>query len=297
MSAHAVSPLRTAAPALAPEGAPAPRQAAAAAPAPDYAPTTATTAASKALGAATATANAAAAAGDAATSAASAGTNAAAGSATSAAMSATAAAKSCTFNSRCGVSEIVFVEQVERRQADVGDLLLIESRDLKQRRVPPKRVRCRSGGQRTQRRRRHLCWRPSRRRRQRHSGDSQHGRSLIWTFPLWGALRLEHSRVSPLLSFDQNPRRTYCIHWHFFVTSRFAVLGLLVVGQRLAGALAREGCCLWLCGDGSSHATKSWSANAYLRSEGARSRLAADLVEGVAGAVHGSDRIALPAAR
>jgi hypothetical protein len=47
-----------------------------------------------------------------------------------------AAASNSDLYARLGVSEVVFVEEMERRQADVGDFLLIEEGDLKRRVLP-----------------------------------------------------------------------------------------------------------------------------------------------------------------
>ena len=67
----------------------------------------------------------------------------AASKAASAAMSAAAAAAAASksdLNARLGVSEVVFVEEMERRQADVGDFLLMEEGDLKRRRILPEYI-------------------------------------------------------------------------------------------------------------------------------------------------------------
>jgi hypothetical protein len=47
-----------------------------------------------------------------------------------------------------GVSGVFIVEEIERRQADVGDFLLIESGDLKRRRILPEYIGYRSGSRR-----------------------------------------------------------------------------------------------------------------------------------------------------
>ena len=69
----------------------------------------------------------------------------------STAAAAPAASKSDLY-ARLGVSEVIFVEEMERRQADVGDFLLIESGDPKRRRILPAYVGYRSGSRRYQRR-------------------------------------------------------------------------------------------------------------------------------------------------
>jgi hypothetical protein len=62
-----------------------------------------------------------------------------------AAAAAPAASKSELY-ARLGVSEALFVEEMERGQADVGDFLLIEEGDLKRRRILPEYIGYRSGG-------------------------------------------------------------------------------------------------------------------------------------------------------
>ena len=62
-----------------------------------------------------------------------------------AAATAAAAAKSELY-ARLGVSDVVFVEETERGQADVGDFLLIEEGDLKRRCILPEYIGYRSGG-------------------------------------------------------------------------------------------------------------------------------------------------------
>ena len=117
---------------LAPEGATSPRQAAAAAPAEANAAASAAAAAAKA---AAAKANAAASAAAEANAAASNAAEASAAAA-SAAVSAAAASNSDLY-ARLGVSGVFFVVEIERRQADVGDFLLVETGDLKRRRTLP----------------------------------------------------------------------------------------------------------------------------------------------------------------
>jgi len=154
------------------EGATSPRQAATAAPAPAPAATAAAAspaAASKANAAASAASKASAAASKAAPAASKAAA-AASARAASAAVSAAAASNSDLY-ARLGVSEVVFVEEMERRQADVRDFLLIEEGDLK-RRILPEDIGYRSGSRRRERRRRYIRWRSARRRGQRHPGDS-----------------------------------------------------------------------------------------------------------------------------
>jgi hypothetical protein len=45
--------------------------------------------------------------------------------------------ESSELYARLGVSKVVFVEEMERREADVGDFLFVESRDPKRRRILP----------------------------------------------------------------------------------------------------------------------------------------------------------------
>jgi hypothetical protein len=45
--------------------------------------------------------------------------------------------ESSELYARLGVSEVVFVEEMERRQADVRDFLFIESGNPKRRRILP----------------------------------------------------------------------------------------------------------------------------------------------------------------
>ena len=64
-------------------------------------------------------------------------------------MSAAAAAAACPqgkLNAWPGVSGIFFVEEMERRQADVGDFLVIDSGELKRRRILPEFIGYRSCG-------------------------------------------------------------------------------------------------------------------------------------------------------
>jgi hypothetical protein len=137
------------------EGAAAPGQAAAAAPAPAQtaaaaAPAAtapakanpAASAASKASAAASTAAPAASKAAPAAMKAASAAMKAPA----SVAAAAAAAASKSELYARLGVSEVIFVEEMERCQADVGDFLLMEEGDLKRRRILPEYIGYRSGG-------------------------------------------------------------------------------------------------------------------------------------------------------
>jgi hypothetical protein len=66
---------------------------------------------------------------------------AAAASAASATVSATAAwPENGKLYAWPRASEVVFVEEMERRQADVGDFLLIESGNLKRRRILPESI-------------------------------------------------------------------------------------------------------------------------------------------------------------
>ena len=129
---------------------------------------------------------------------------------------------------------------MERRQADVGDFLLIEEGDL-ERRILPEYIGYRSGT-----------------RREKDAGGTSAGdppvdaakdipaiprrdTALLGRFPF--EARLACAIAEFLLYFPRpNPRRTYCIYWHFFVTARFAVLHLLNVGQKLTGSLATKGC-------------------------------------------------------
>ena len=174
-----------------------PRQAAAAAPAPDR--NTAAAAASPAASAKANGAAAAAAAGDAAASAAAAGANAAAASAAAAAVSAaTASVQNGKLYAWSGASGAFFVEEIEGREADVGDFL-VERRDPKRCRILPEYVGYRSGRGPCHRRRRYIRRRSAGRRRQRHPGDSEHRHSLTRTFPVRSTLRLRHSRAPPLL--------------------------------------------------------------------------------------------------
>ena len=199
---------------LAPEGATSPRQAAAA-DAPAHAASAAAPAASPAHAAASAASDAAAsAASNGAASAASAGPNAAASSAASAAVSATAAStENSKFYGRPGVSEAVLVKEVERRQADVGDFFLIETRDLKPRPVLPERIDCRSEGRRRQGRRQHVRRRATGRRRQGHTRDPSAGskRPCLDVSPSKHALLAAWQSSSPTF-LQPNPARRYCIH-------------------------------------------------------------------------------------
>ena len=56
------------------------------------------------------------------------------------AATASASMESSELYARLGVSEVVFVEEMERRQADVGDFLIIEGGELKRRRIPPEYI-------------------------------------------------------------------------------------------------------------------------------------------------------------
>ena len=131
------------------EGAASPRKAAAAAPAPAPAAAAAPAAAKAAASKANAAASAAAKANAAASKAAPAASKAAPAASTAVSAAATAPAGSKSdLCARLGVSEVLFVEEMERRQADVGDFLLIEEGDLKRRRILPEYIGDRSGGER-----------------------------------------------------------------------------------------------------------------------------------------------------
>src|SRR4029077_17193219 len=119
-----------------------------------------------------------------------------------AATAAPAASKSDLY-ARLGVSETLFVEEMERRQADVGDFLLVERGEPKRRCILPNQIGYRSGRGRCQRRRRYIRRRSAGRRCQRHPGDSERGHSSIWSLALRGSLHLRHSGVPPLPSFEQ----------------------------------------------------------------------------------------------
>jgi hypothetical protein len=63
-----------------------------------------------------------------------------------ASVAATAAAAASKSELYARVSEVIFVEEMERCQADVGDFLLMEEGDLKRRRILPEYIGYRSGG-------------------------------------------------------------------------------------------------------------------------------------------------------
>ncbi len=121
-------------------------------------------------------------------------------------MSAAAAAPAASpsdLYARLGVSEAILVEEMERRQADVGDFLLVEEGDSKRRCILPWQIGYRSGRGRRQRRRRYICGRSAGRRRPGHPGDSEHGYSFIGPPALCGSLHLRHSGIPPLPSLEQ----------------------------------------------------------------------------------------------
>jgi hypothetical protein len=127
---------------------------------------------------------AAAAAASAATTAASPAASSAAATATSAAPA--AAASACKFLAvELACSGGFLVEDVERRQADVGDLFLTERDDLRCR-ILRRHIRYRSGGR---------CGCSAARHRQGHPGDSQHRHGFTPTLSLRGALCLRHGRI------------------------------------------------------------------------------------------------------
>ncbi len=126
--------------------------------------------------AATATAAAAA---TAATSAA-----ASAASATSAAAAASAATSGHLFTERR--PEILLVEDIERAEADIGDLFLGEGEPRARRGILGRQVGHRTGG----------CRRCAARQRQRHANDSQRRHNFLPTLSLRSLRRHCHSRSS-----------------------------------------------------------------------------------------------------
>jgi hypothetical protein len=190
----ATSPRQAAA---SPAPAPAPAAAAAAAPAKAAAASEAAAASAAAASAAAASEAAAAAVSEAAAAAVSEAAAAAMSAAAAAAMSAAAASSSKLYVwLRC--SEVFLVEDMERRQADVENFFLTESKALKRRRILRRYIRYRSAGR---------C-------RPRHPRNSQDGYSFIWTLPLRSALRLRHRRV--LLYFPSNKCATSPLHSYHF---------------------------------------------------------------------------------
>ena len=147
---------------------------------------------------------------------------------------------------RPGVSLVFFVEEIERRQADVGYFLLIETGDPKRRRILPEYIGCRSGSRRRQRRRRHLLRRRSAGRRcKRQPRDSEHGYSLAWTLPLRSTLHLRHSRVPPHFPSTKSvtnvlhPLALFCDHGMRFSISFTSVKDSPARDKGLGSLLAR----------------------------------------------------------
>ena len=151
-----------------------PRQAAAApAPAPAAAATASPAAAAASHTAASAASHAAA-SDTAASDIAASGAAAASGTAAASAVSAAAASAACSDSNLYawpGVSEVFCFEKMERREADVRDLLVTESGELKRRRILPEYM-YRPDSRRRERRRRYIRWRPAGRRCQRHPRNS-----------------------------------------------------------------------------------------------------------------------------
>jgi len=126
-----------------------------------------------------------AAAATAATAAATAATSAAASaaSATSAAAATSAATSGHLFTKRR--PEVLLVEDIERAEADVGDLLLGEGEPRARRGILRRHVRHRTGG----------CRRCAARQRQRHANDSQRRHDFLPALSLRSLLRHCHSRI------------------------------------------------------------------------------------------------------
>jgi hypothetical protein len=88
-----------------------------------------------------------------------------------------------------GCSRGFLVEDIERRQAHVGDFLLAESDLVRRHGIPRLYICCRPSG---------CCGRAAR-QRQRHADESQHRYGFLPTPSLRNLLRMWHSRGLPCL--------------------------------------------------------------------------------------------------
>ena len=109
---------------------------------------------------------------------------------------ATASAAPSKFFAELGLCGVLLVEDIERRQAHVGDFLLTESDDLRRHRILRRYIRHRTGRR---------CGSSAAGHRQRHPCDSQHGHRFTQTLPLRSALRVRHGKV--LRNLRANVRR------------------------------------------------------------------------------------------
>ena len=119
-----------------------------------------------------------------ATTAATSGAATATSAAPAAAATSAAATGHLLTEPRC--AGILLVENEERSQADVGDLLLAESESRARRGILRRHVRHRTGG----------CRRCATRQRQRHANDSQRRHNFLPTLSLRSLRRHCHSRSS-----------------------------------------------------------------------------------------------------